>query len=417
MLRFILFLLFWGASIAYSQDVRLLQCWEKAEQNYPRARDREDYERIANLRVKNYRAVYLPKVDVNAQVTYQSDVTHLNASKIPIPNFNIGSPAKDQYKLTADISQLIWDGGAAKASEKLEMASLYADKQQVEVDLYNLKGRVAQLFYSVALKREQIKLQRALKADLDQKMKRTISGVRNGATLKANELLLRSEILKLTQEIDGAENEINGLIDALSILVGEPISRIAEFVWVDIAMAEISRPEYMLFQKQKDRIEMLNETYTSKRMPKIAAFGQVGYGKPGLNMFSTSFDPFYIVGLKASWNIFDWNSTKRDRQSLRLQQSMVDTRQSMFEISQKMELAQESSTVAKYESLLKTDEELITARQEVAKAYSVMYDNGAIDAADYVGRQTELKQAELNREMHRVMLSFSKVNINIIKGK
>jgi hypothetical protein len=229
--------------------------------------------------------------------------------------------------------------------------------------------------------------------------------------------LLRSEILKLTQEINGAENEINGLIDALSILVGEPISRIAEFVWVDVAMSEISRPEYMLFQKQKDRIEILNENYTSKRMPKIAAFGQVGYGKPGLNMFSTSFDPFYIVGLKASWNIFDWNSTKRDRQSLRLQQNMVDTRQAMFEISQKMELAQESSTVAKYESLLKTDEELITVRQEVAKAYSVMYDNGAIDAADYVGRQTELKQAELNREMHRVMLSFSKVNINIIKGK
>jgi len=46
-----------------------------------------------------------------------------------------------------------------------------------------------------------------------------------------------------------------------------------------------------------------------------------------------------------------------------------------------------------------------------------MYDNGAIDAADYVGRQTELKQAELNREMHKVMLAFSRVNVNIINGK
>lgn len=417
MIRLLVILLLGSSLSAQSQDLSLKQCWDKAEQNYPRAKDKADYERIANLRVKNYESAYYPKVDLNAQATYQSDVTTVDASKLPISGFSIPSPTKDQYKLTVDLSQLIWDGGAAKASKELEMASLSADKQQVEVDLYNLKGRVAQLFYGVVLKREQVKLQNTLKDDLAEKMKKTSSAVRNGVSIRANELLLKSEILKLSQEIASTESDIKGLSDALAILIGEPIAESANFVWQDAPVVAEMRPEFLLFQRQKEKIALQDAAYTSKRMPKIAAFGQAGYGKPALNLFSNSIDPFYIVGIRASWNVFDWNSTRRDRQQLKFQQNLVDSRQAMFDMSQQMDLAQESKAVAKYESLLQSDNELIVARQEVAKAYSVMYDNGAIDAADYVSRQTELKQSELNREMHRVMLSFSKVNVNIIKGK
>lgn len=417
MMRLILVLILGGAISANAQEVRLSDCWQKAEQTYPRAKDRQDYEQIANLKVSNLKTAYLPRVDANAQATYQSDVTHMDLSKLPVPGFSIASPDKDQYKLTVDLSQLIWDGGQVTASRKLELAGLAADNMQVAVDLYALKGRVTQLFYGVILKKQQIKIQEALKADLMQKLSKTSSGVRNGAVLKVNELLLKAEIVKLNQEMASTESDRNGLIDALAVLVGSTIPYSSNFVWDEAPSAGGQRPEFELFKSQKARLDVADELYTAKRMPKVSAFGQVGYGKPALNMFNSNFDSFYYVGVKATWNIFDWNSTKRDRQTLRFQQNMVDTRQAMFEQVQKMELAQESKSLSKYENLLKTDEELIAAREEVAKLYSVMYDNGAIDAADYVGRQTELKQAELNREMHKVMLAFSRVNVNIINGK
>lgn len=417
MMRLILVLVLGGAITVNAQEVRLSDCWQKAEQTYPRAKDRQDYEQIANLKISNLKTAYLPKVDANAQATYQSDVTHMDLSNIPIKGFSIASPDKDQYKLTVDLSQLIWDGGQVTASRKLELAGLAADNMQVAVDLYALKGRVTQLFYGIVLKKQQMKIQEALKADLMQKLSKTSSGVRNGAVLKANELLLKAEIVKLNQEMASTESDRNGLIDALAVLVGSTISYSSNFVWDEAPSAGGQRPEFELFKSQKARLDVANDLYTAKRMPKVSAFGQVGYGKPALNMFNNSFDSFYYVGVKATWNIFDWNSTKRDRQTLRFQQNMVDTRQAMFEQSQKVELAQESKSLSKYENLLNTDEEVIAAREEVAKLYSVMYDNGAIDAADYVGRQTELKQAELNREMHKVMLAFSRVNVNIINGK
>ena len=40
---------------------------------------------------------------------------------------------------------------------------------------------------------------------------------------------------------------------------------------------------------------------------------QAGYGNPGLNMLDNSFQPFYVVGLKANWNVFDWGKTKTDK--------------------------------------------------------------------------------------------------------
>jgi len=395
----------------------LVDCWQKAEQNYPRAKDSQNYEQIASLKVANLKTAYLPRVDANAQATYQSDVTHMDLSKLPIPGLSIPSPDKDQYKLTVDLSQLIWDGGQVSASKKLELAGLAADNMQVAVDLYALKGRVTQLFYGIVLKKQQLKIQEALKYDLMQKLSKTSAGVRNGAVLKANELLLKASIVNIEQEMASTESDKNGLIDALTVLVGSSISYSTDFIWDDAPSAGEQRPEFDLFKSQKAKIDVANDLYTAKRMPKVMAFGQLGYGKPALNMFNNGFDSFYYVGVRATWNIFDWNSTKRDRQTLRLQQKMVDNRQAMFEQSQKVELAQESKSLSKYENLLKTDEDLIAIREEVAKSYSVMYDNGAINAADYVGRQTELKQAELNREMHKVMLAFSRLNINIINGK
>jgi hypothetical protein len=48
------------------------------------------------------------KIDLNAQATYQSDVTSL---PISLPNVTVNPPNKDQYRATVDVNQLIYNGG------------------------------------------------------------------------------------------------------------------------------------------------------------------------------------------------------------------------------------------------------------------------------------------------------------------
>lgn len=66
---------------------------------------------VYGLRKANIMINYLPKVNFNAEATWQSDVTKVN---IPMPGISIPPPHNDNYKLTIDVSQLIWDGGATK---------------------------------------------------------------------------------------------------------------------------------------------------------------------------------------------------------------------------------------------------------------------------------------------------------------
>ncbi|NQV78075.1 MAG: hypothetical protein HQ490_06940 [Lutibacter sp.] len=65
----------------------------------------------------------LPQLHFSAQATYQSDVTSI---PIVIPGSTIEPPNKDQYKATASINQLIYDGGFIDASIEGKSALLKA---------------------------------------------------------------------------------------------------------------------------------------------------------------------------------------------------------------------------------------------------------------------------------------------------
>ena len=134
-----------------NDTITLLSCYEEALANYPLARNKDLLEVISRQEIKNIRDAYYPSLDLNGQVTYQSDVPKID---LPIPNVSITEPAKDQYKLTLDISQVIYDGGIINSMEKLANARLHTDIQQLEVDLYMLRERINFFYFSILLLQE-----------------------------------------------------------------------------------------------------------------------------------------------------------------------------------------------------------------------------------------------------------------------
>ena len=63
----------------------------------------------------------------------------------------------DQYGFNLDLTQTIYDGGITKQKKNYEQAAMAADLQQVEVDLYGLKGKVNQYFFAVLALQEKRK--------------------------------------------------------------------------------------------------------------------------------------------------------------------------------------------------------------------------------------------------------------------
>src|SRR3982750_1417199 len=124
-----------------SGTLNLQQAYELAQKNYPVTKQSGLIAQTASLTIDNLSKGYLPQVTLSGQATYQSDVT-----KVPInlPGFTIESPSKDQYKVVADLNQLIYDGGAIKQQKAVQQLNANVEEQKVQVELYKLKERINQ---------------------------------------------------------------------------------------------------------------------------------------------------------------------------------------------------------------------------------------------------------------------------------
>ncbi|TSA51184.1 MAG: hypothetical protein D4R43_01150 [Sphingobacteriales bacterium] len=132
-----MFLLLSLFTIHYSQtqaqSISLDECYTSAAEHYPTASQTTLYQQIADLQSKNLQTAFLPQVQLNGQAAYQSPVVTV---PIKIPGIDIPTPNHDQYKVTVDASQLIYDGGLVKKQNEILQLNSQVQQQQVQVDLY-----------------------------------------------------------------------------------------------------------------------------------------------------------------------------------------------------------------------------------------------------------------------------------------
>jgi len=408
-LYFLIFIPFLGFS---QQKITLNECYDLVEKNYPLAKQTNLIQQKSIVEIDALKKAKLPKIDVNAQATYQSDVIGLPMTLPGVQSLN-----KDQYRATLDVNQLIYNGGMIEANSKLNEAQTKTLQQQVAVNLYQLKSRINYSYMMILLFQDQRELLEAKQNTINSKIKEVKSGVKNGAILPASEQVLEAELLKLKQaltensfqkikELQNLSNLTTTSFEATTILE-KPITNIE---------TKGTRPELQFFESQQAQIEASKDVISKSNLPKLNAFGQAGYGNPGLNMLDNSFQGFYIVGLKLNWNLFDWNKTKTDKQALDIAKQIVTTEKETFETNNQMQINELQSEISKMESIIKTDLQIIQLREKVLQSSESQLKNGVITSSDYVTELNNLFDAKTNQKVHETQLELAKINYQTIKG-
>ncbi|NOR74078.1 MAG: hypothetical protein GQ525_02850, partial [Draconibacterium sp.] len=142
----LLLILFLPIQLVFGQnETSLDSCYNWARNNYPNLQKSGSWNIITSLNQENLKTTYYPKVTLNGQVSYQSDVIEI---EFPIPGAENPTVPKDQYKLYADLRQTIWDGGISGANSQLEEALLKSNLSELEVELYRLNEQVSQTFFT-----------------------------------------------------------------------------------------------------------------------------------------------------------------------------------------------------------------------------------------------------------------------------
>jgi outer membrane protein TolC len=401
----------------------LKECYDMAMSANAIAGEKEAYSGISKIRDENLAKGWLPSLDANAALTYNSDVVDFGAATASVPGMSsLFKPMpQDQYKLTLDINQVIYDGGAIKSARALEQADLKLNQKQTETDLYKLRAQINTYYFNIMLLNRQKDLLDIYHNLLVKRISSLQSAVNNGVLLKPDIDILTSEKLKLEQQI--TENRLRraALIKILSDMTGSDISDSTELT-LPVQKAEYTddllRPELQIFDIRKEQLSAGLKMVQSKRMPRAFGFATLGYGNPpGMDFFNDTFDTYYVLGAGIKWNIFDWNKAKNEKQVISLQQVIVENRKTDMSDNLRRQLEGKMSEINSLKELVNTDSELIDLRKRITSAAESQYENGTITATEYLNELNSEKSAVINGEIHRINLALAGIEYLNISGK
>jgi outer membrane protein TolC len=404
-------LVFESSNAQTTKQLTLEFCQQRAVEVYPIVNQKTLYEESAALNIENLDKNYLPQFALSGRASYQSDVTQV---PISIPGQEIPVIDKDMFDFYLGLNQLIWDGGINKQQKTLEEANLNISRQQVEVELYKVKERVNGLYFKILLFQQNKELLLSNKKVVADKIEEMESGIRHGTVLNSTADVLKAQVLQIDQRIIEIDTDVDAHYKMLGELLNMDIPVTTSLVLPDpeleTSQYKNHRPEYELLNLNQTRLELSKNLVSSSYMPKFSGFGKVGYGKPGLNMLNDGFDSYYYVGVGLSWDIINWNKQKNQKKLLDLQQGIIDTEKEAFDKNIRIQVEDDLAQINKFRQLIDTDEEIILLREKITQTASSQMENGTITSSQYLDELNRETAAKMDLEMHRIQLSFAKIN-------
>jgi outer membrane protein TolC len=400
------------------EPLNLQRAYDLAQQNYPLIKQRDLIKQTTGYTIDNLSKDFLPQISLSGQATYQSEVTQV---KIPVPGVSVEPLSKDQYKVLADVNQLIYDGGVIKQQKNIQQLNEEVEQQKVEVELYQLKERINQLFLAVLFLDEQLKQTELVKADLNTGIKKVEAQVNYGVAFKSNLNVLKAELLKAEQRVIEQKASRKGLIDVLCLFINQTLPEDTKLekpvVGSFVINNEIQRPELKLYSTQEKLLGGQYSLIDSKNKPKASLFWQGGYGRPGLNFLKNEFDFFYTTGVRLSWSFGGLYTQKKEKKIIELNQKTVDIQKEVFLLNTNTQLKQQQSEIDKLQKLIDADKEIIDLRIKVKDAARAQLENGVITASDYLREVNAEDQARQSLITHQVQLLLAQINYQTLIGR
>jgi outer membrane protein TolC len=419
MRTFFLIMLLMISSALQSQErnqFSLGQITDSALKAFPPGRGRQLIETSYELKNSILRSSLMPSAILNAQASYQSDVTKLD---IPMPGFQAPELAKDWYKVNVDLSQVVYDGGLVQAKMNNESADFLLQINKIEQAEEQLKTQVSDLFFGILMINNKIRILKVAISNLESMIAETTYKVERGILLKSELASLKSSLLRYRQQLTEAHASRDASLAMLSSLCHMTIDQSDSLVlppYYPTKEYVIKRKDAAEYGLLHSRAEGLKMTEISKRRPTLGLFGQAGYGRPGYNMLDDSFDHYFMVGVRLQYKIWDWNTKKHSLQLIGLQQQQTKLAQENYNLQHQGKWKAMQEELRQYDELISLDLEIIQLQQSVVTTSQAQFNNGDITGSAFVVEFNKHHQAILELENHKIMQSKKAYEIMLFTG-
>ena len=388
---------------AYAQ-ITLEECLRKTQDNYPLVHQYGLVEKTKEYNLENAAKGYLPQFALSAKASYQSDVTEIPAK---LPGVDLKGLSKDQYQVMLELQQKIWDGGGIRMQKKQTIAEAEVEKEKLNVDMYALNDRVNDLYFGILLLDEQIKQNTLLQDELERNYRQITAYVENGIANQADLDAVKVEQLNTKQKRVDLVSSRAAYLKMLSLLVGEALS--PETVLEKpvpqstvSAVSEIRRPELALFDAQGAGLQVQEKALNVRHLPQFGLFVQGAYGNPGLDMLKNEFSPYYMAGVRFSWNFGSLYTLKNDRRVIEKKRQQLDNNRDVFLFNTRLEMTQQDQAIHSLEKQMRDDDEIIRLRTNIRKAAEAKVANGTLTVTEMLRELTNESLARQSKAMHEI---------------
>lgn len=387
----------------------LEECQQAAEKNYPLIKQYGLIAKTTQLTVKNIQKAWLPQLTASAQATYQSAITawpERMQTMYQQMGLNMKGLSKDQYKIGIDLQQTIYDGGSISNQRNIAQQEGKVQEAQTEVNLYQVRQRVNEMYFSLLLLNEQIQLNEDVKMLLLSSEKKLSAMVKGGTAATSDLDNVRAERLSVEQQNESLKQQKQMLQRMLSVFCGIEVNNIEKPEPIQVTSSASNRPEMRLYDSQLKLTEAKEKALDTQLRPKLGLFAQGYYGYPGLNMFEDMMNRKWslngIVGIKLSWNVSALYTHKNDKARLSAQREMIENAREVFLFNNKMEEIQQSENISRYQTMIKSDDEIIVLRTNVRKAAESKLAHGIIDVNSLLREISNENAAKTQQTIHEI---------------
>lgn len=412
----LLFLLLLLMTAAYSQTLQ--ECMRMAHDNYPLIRQYNLIRQTTEYTVSNIKKGWLPQVTANAQASLQSDVTAwpdgmrqmLSASGLDVKGLK-----KDQYRVGIDIVQTLYDGGAISAQRQVAELEGDAETAQADVNLYAVRQRVIEMYFSALMLQMQLKIQDNLIDCLEENERKLESMYQNGTAALSDLNTVKAELLSARQKALSMKMQMQSCESILALFCGvESVKPIMPDI--KEPEGESQRPELRMFDSQINLAQARNKLLNANVMPKVSLFASGFYGYPGYNMFDDMMHHKWslngIVGMKVSWNIGALYTLKSDRAKLKRKEEMAQSSRETFLFNNRMDQIRQQDNMERYNRICEADDEIISLRTSVRIAAESRLNHGIIDVSQLVRNLADENNAKVMKAVHQIEFLKEKAELN-----
>ena len=281
------------------------------------------------------------------------------------------------------------------------------DREKLNVDMYALNGRVNDLYFGILMLDEQLAQNALLQDELGRNFRQITAYVDNGIANQADLDAVKVEQLNTRQKRVELTSSRMAYLKMLSLLMGEVLS--TETVLEKpvpqnelSAVSEIRRPELSWFDAQGAGLQVQEKALNVRHLPHFGLFVQGAYGNPGLNMLKNEFSPYYIAGVRLSWNFGSLYTLKNDRRVIEKKRQQLDNNRDVFLFNTRLEMTQQDQAIRSLEKQMRDDDEIIRLRTNIRRAAEAKVANGTLTVTEMLRELTNESLARQAKAMHEI---------------